>query len=135
MSNIPDDIKQSLFYTVYFTVAHNMLPLFFISIIAILFILILIKPTRSKFLFFSSLVTLVFNLEYKKHIAQPLLKQTLTSLSTEIHHYRFQWLIKKLILKGVAITLDSLSILFFIFGIFFLLKAYYKSKKEIKNPQ
>ncbi len=135
MSNIPTDIKQSLFYTVYFTVLHNAIPLLFMGIIGVLFALILIKPTRSKFLLFSGLVALVFNFEYKKHIARPLLKQTLVSLNTEIPHYKFHWLIEKYILKGVPLILTGFFVLSLLLSVIFFAKERHKRQNIVKKQK
>lgn len=79
---LPPDLRQNIFYTVYFTVTHN-LPVFIYGAgIFVFAILALHKPRRSFILLLLGFIILLFSFEYEKHILEGLKEQTINALIT-----------------------------------------------------
>jgi len=79
---IPPDLKQNIFYTVYFTVTHN-LPVFIYGTgILVCAVLAILRPRRSYILMLLGCIVLLFSFEYDKHILEGLKEQTINALIT-----------------------------------------------------
>ena len=85
---IPADLKQNIFYTVYFTVTHNLPVFFYGGGILVFALLAIIKPRRSFILLLLGCILLLFAFEYEKHILDGLKEQTINALIT-IKEYVF----------------------------------------------
>lgn len=80
---MPADVRQNIFYTLYFIVLHNFWAIIYVIGMVTSISLALYRPTRAYILFFLGFTVLFFNFEYNKHIAEGLREQTLNSLVTE----------------------------------------------------
>lgn len=73
----------SLITTIYLTYQHNQVALAFFAGILISITLAIIRPSRINVALIVGFILLLLGFEYDKHIAEPLLDQTLNSLSVE----------------------------------------------------
>lgn len=80
------DLKQNIFYAVFFTVTHNALALFYFMGIVFAVGLSLLKPSRKSVLLLIGFGLLLFGFEYNKHIVEGLREQTLNALITVQEH-------------------------------------------------
>src|SRR3989338_1737847 len=99
------DLKQNIFYTVFFIFLHNFSAIFYFTGIVISSILLLIKPTRWKTLLLFGFIILLFAFEYKKHIVEPLKQQTLNSLITVRQHYKTERVVNIFLTKALPLLL------------------------------
>ncbi|OGK08386.1 hypothetical protein A2767_06380 [Candidatus Roizmanbacteria bacterium RIFCSPHIGHO2_01_FULL_35_10] len=99
------DLKQNIFYTVFFIFLHNFSAIFYFTGIVISAILLLIKPTRWKALLLFGFIILLFAFEYKKHIVEPLKQQTLNSLITVRQHYKTERVVNIFLTKALPLLL------------------------------
>ncbi len=102
---ITPDLKQNIFYTVYFTVSHNVSAFFYLSGIIVSLILALIKPTRKSIFLLLGFIILLFSFEYNKHIVVGLREQTLNALITIQEHNKVRRIINFITLKALPILL------------------------------
>ena len=79
---LPPDVRQNLYYTLYFIVFHNFQAIVYATGIIIALLYALYRPSRATILLLLGFVILLFNFEYNKHIADALREQTLNSLVT-----------------------------------------------------
>lgn len=79
---LPPTAEQALTQTLYATINHNLPVLVYISGAILVVGLLLLKPNRKLILFLLGFVLLAFQFEYVKHIADPLLEQTQTSIES-----------------------------------------------------
>lgn len=104
---ITPELSQNIFYTVYFTVAHNALAIFYAAGIAVSIILSIIKPSRKSVILLLGFIVLLFSFEYTKHIEEGLKQQTLNSLITIQEHNQVRRIVNafttKLLPKGLPI--------------------------------
>lgn len=99
------DLKQNIFYTVFFIVLHNFSALLYFTGIIISAILLVIKPTRWKTFLLFGFIILLFAFEYKKHIVEPLKQQTLNSLITVRQHYKTERAVNIFLTKALPLLL------------------------------
>ena len=121
------DLKQNIFYTVFFIFLHNFSAIFYFTGIVISSILLLIKPTRWKTLLLFGFIILLFAFEYKKHIVEPLKQQTLNSLITVRQHYKTERVVNIVLVKALPLLLPLSGWSLVIFGFLLMLR---KGKKE-----
>lgn len=124
---IPPDLKQNIFYTVYFTVTHN-LPVFFYGAgILVSTILALLKPKRSYILLLLGFIILLFAFEYQKHILDGLKEQTINALITIQEHNTVRRVINIVLVKALPILMPLVGWLFVCGGGY----LYWKNKKMV----
>ncbi|OGK22966.1 hypothetical protein A2954_03905 [Candidatus Roizmanbacteria bacterium RIFCSPLOWO2_01_FULL_37_12] len=99
------DLKQNIFYTVFFIFLHNFSAIFYFTGIIISAFSLLIKPTRWKTLLLFGFIILLFAFEYKKHIVEPLKQQTINSLITVRQHYKTERAVNFVLVKVLPIFL------------------------------
>lgn len=104
------DLKQNLFYMVYFVVKHNFLAVIYVFGIIISISLAIYKPSRANVLLILGFSALLLAFEFSKHIAEPLYNQTITSLITIQEHYKLRWILDKLINKIIPFGLNTAGI-------------------------
>lgn len=98
---LPADLKQNIFYTVYFTVTHN-LPVFFYGFgIFVCAFLAIHKPKRSYILMLLGFIVLLFAFEYQKHILDGLKEQTINALITIQEHNTVRRIINIVLVKAL----------------------------------
>jgi len=102
---ITPDLKQNIFYTVYFTVSHNFLAFFYLAGIIASLVLALIKPTRKSIFLLIGFIILLFSFEYNKHIVDGLREQTLNALITIQEHNKVRRIINIITLKALPVLL------------------------------
>jgi len=126
------DLQQNVFYTVYFTVTHN-LPVFIYGAgIVVSAGLAIIKPKRSFVLFLLGFIILLFGFEYQKHILDGLKEQTINALITVQEHNTIRRIINIILVKAVPILLPLSGWIFIITGIYFL-KQEKSHNQSMKN--
>jgi len=126
------DLQQNVFYTVYFTVTHN-LPVFIYGAgIVVSAGLAIIKPKRSYILFLLGFIILLFAFEYQKHILDGLKEQTINALITVQEHNTIRRIINIILVKAVPILLPLSGWIFIITGIYFL-KQEKSHNQSMKN--
>lgn len=96
---ITPDLKQNIFYTVYFTVTHNFLAFLYLAGIIGSLVYALIKPTRKSIFLLIGFIILLFAYEYNKHIVDGLREQTLNALITIQEHNKVRRIINIITLK------------------------------------
>ena len=98
---ITPDLKQNIFYTVFFTITHNALALFYA--IGILYAIIhsIIKPSRGSVILLLGFILLLFGFEYNKHILEGLREQTINALITVQEHNKIRRIINIITLKAI----------------------------------
>ncbi len=102
---ITPDLKQNIFYTLYFTISHNALALFYFAGIICSVILAIIKPSRKSIFLLLGFILLLFGFEYNKHIVEGLREQTLNALITIQEHNKVRKVINIITLKLLPILL------------------------------
>ncbi len=102
---ITPDLKQNIFYTVYFTVSHNFAAFIYLAGIIVSLIFALIKPTRKSIFFLLGFIILLFSFEYNKHILEGLREQTLNALITIQEHNKVRRIINVITLKALPVLL------------------------------
>lgn len=112
------ELKQNIFYTIYFLLLHNWQVIIFVLGMISSLIYLIYKPTRSNVLIFIGFGMLVFGFEFNKHIADSLIEQTTNSLITITRHYKLEWLIKITFSKILPVFFYLLGLLFIIIGIY-----------------
>lgn len=105
MVPIAPDTQQNILYTIYFLVKHNVLALFFAIGIVCAIAWAIYRPSRAAVLAIVGFSLLLLGFEYTKHIAEPLIAQTTTSLVTERPSYRLAWFVEKFLGKGMPLLL------------------------------
>jgi len=102
---ITPDLKQNIFYTLFFTITHN-LPVFIYGAGIIVFALLaMIKPKRSFVLFLLGFIVLLFAFEYQKHILDGLKEQTINALITIQEHNKVRRVINIVLVKALPILM------------------------------
>lgn len=128
---ITPDLKQNIFYTLYFTITHNALALFYFSGIIFAIGLSLYRPSRKSVLLLLGFSLLLFGFQYNKHILEGLREQTLNALITIQEHNKVRRIIN-------IITLKLLPLFFPLTGGFLVLFSgylYFIEYKLRKKPQ
>jgi len=128
---ITPDLKQNIFYTLYFTITHNALALFYFSGIIFAIGLSLYRPSRKSVLLLLGFSLLLFGFQYNKHILEGLREQTLNALITIQEHNKVRRIIN-------IITLKLLPLFFPLAGGFLVLLSgylYFIEYKLRKKPQ
>ncbi len=96
---ITPDLKQNIFYALFFTVTHNALALFYFCGIIFAVCLSLYRPSRKSVLLLLGFSILLFGFEYNKHILEGLREQTLNALITIQEHNKVRRIINIITLK------------------------------------
>lgn len=122
------DLKQNIFYTVYFIILHNFSAIFYFMGIIISGLLLLIKPARWKVFLLFGFIILLFAFEYNKHIVEPLKEQTLNSLITVRQHFKVYRIVDIVLVKALPRFLPPSGWFLVLTGFFLLLKNNKKSK-------
>ena len=125
---ITPDLKQNIFYTVYFTVTHNALALFYFCGILIAIGLSLYRPSRKSIFLLLGFIILLFGFEYNKHILEGLREQTLNALITVQEHNKVRRIIN-------IITLKLLPLFLPVAGWGLVLSSLYLYLKQYKSRQ
>lgn len=124
------DLKQNIFYTVYFTVTHN-LPVFIYGFGILVFaILAIVKPRRSFILLLLGCIILLFGFEYEKHILEGLREQTINALITVKEYGFVRRVVNIVLVKLLPLGLPVAGWGLIIFGIYLYKKEgrYTKAK-------
>lgn len=74
---------DNLLNTIYLTFAHNQYALAFFVGMIFSFLQLIYKPSRKSAFLLVAFASLLIGFEYEKHIMEPLMSQTLTSLGIE----------------------------------------------------
>lgn len=111
MPPVSADLKQNLFYTLFFLITHNAFAIVCVVGIGISILLSIYKPTRSALCILLGFMVLLFAFEYSKHIVEPLRQQTLNSLITDKPHNTVSRIINFSLLKALPLTLPLLGFL------------------------
>lgn len=99
------ELRQNIFYTVYFTVTHN-LPVFIYGAgIVVSSLLAIRKPRRSYILFLLGFIILLFAFEYQKHILDGLKEQTINALITIQEHNTVRRIINIVLVKALPVLM------------------------------
>lgn len=123
------DLKQNIFYTVFFIFLHNFSAIFYFTGIIISGLLLLIKPARWKVFLLFGFIILLFAFEYNKHIVEPLKEQTLNSLITVRQHFKVYRIVNIILTKALPRLLPLSGWSLLLAGFFLLLK----NNKKYKN--
>lgn len=129
------DVEQAISHTLKLTFSHNFVPLILgLACLGSLFYLIA-KPSRVRVFLLMGFVLILGYVEYIKHIQEPLLNQTLVTLTTETPRYTFQWIVEKMITRGIPIILLVGGWGSLIGSFVYIIKTRKdKKKKHEKNP-
>lgn len=104
---ITPELQQNIFYTLYFTVTHNALAIFYAAGILAAVILSIVKPSRKSVILLLGFIVLLFSFEYSKHIEEGLKQQTLNSLITIQEHNQVRRIVNivtsKLLPRGLPV--------------------------------
>jgi len=112
------DLQQNIFYTVYFTVSHN-LPVFIYGAgIAASAVLAVIKPKRTYVLFLLGFIILLFAFEYQKHILDGLKEQTINALITVQEHNTVRRVINIVLIKLLPLGMPLAGWTLILTGVF-----------------
>jgi len=103
------DLKQNIFFMVYFIVRHNLSAIIYGAGILFSIILAIIKPSRKAMFMLLGFIILLFAFEYNKHIAEPLHKQTIESLITLKRYYKLEWIIQVVLTKVLPLLLPAIG--------------------------
>lgn len=106
---ITPELSQNIFYTVYFTVAHNAFAIFYACGILLSVILSVIRPSRKSVILLLGFIILLFSFEYSKHIEDSLREQTLNSLITIQEHNKVRRVINIVTSKLLPLGLPLLG--------------------------
>src|SRR3989338_9858663 len=115
---ITPDLKQNIFYALFFTISHNWLALLYFSGIIFAIGLSLYRPSRKSVLLLLGFSLLLFGFQYNKHILEGLREQTLNALITIQEHNKVRRIIN-------IITLKLLPLFFPLTGGFLVLLSGY----------
>lgn len=116
---LPPDLKQNIFYMIYFIVKHNFFAILF-AVAAIVSIgAAIIKPSRGAILMFVGFILLLFSYEYIKHIKDPLREQTINSLVTIQPHNKVTRIVNFALNKGLPLFLPGLGVFMVILATLF----------------
>lgn len=96
---ITPDLKQNIFYALFFTITHNALALFYFCGIIFAVGLSLYRPSRKSVLLLLGFSLLLFGFEYNKHILEGLREQTLNALITVQEHNKVRRIVNIVTLK------------------------------------
>lgn len=99
------DVEQAVHYTLRLTVLHNFIPIMLSLACLGSLIFLIINPSRLRVLLLIGFGLLLLHFEYLKHIMEPLVNQTTVSLITVDRNYRFEWLVQKMLTKGIPLLL------------------------------
>ncbi len=102
---ITPELKQNIWYTLYFTITHNVPVFFFGTCIIGSIILSLYKPTRKSILLLLGFISLLLGYEYEKHIVEGIKEQTMNSLITINEHYTLRRIINVFFIKILPFSL------------------------------
>ena len=102
---ITPDLKQNILYTIYFTITHNAIALFYFLGIVVAIGLSLYRPSRKSILLLLGFIILLFGFEYNKHILESLREQTLNALITIQEHNKVRRIINIVTLKLLPLAL------------------------------
>lgn len=120
---ITPDLKQNIFYALFFTITHNALALFYFCGIIFAVGLSLYRPSRKSVLLLLGFSLLLFGFEYNKHILEGLREQTLNALITIQEHNKVRRIINIITLKLLPFLLPVIGwCLVFISGYLYLKK-------------
>ncbi len=112
------DLQQNVFYTVYFTVTHN-LPVFIYGTgIGISALFAIVRPKRSYVMFLLGFIILLFAFEYQKHILESLKEQTINALITVQEHNLVRRVINIVLIKLLPLGMPLAGWSLIIGGIF-----------------
>lgn len=116
------ELKQNIFYTVYFTVTHNVPVFVYGAGILVSSVLAILKPKRSYVLFLLGFIILLFAFEYKKHILDGLKEQTINALITIQEHNLVRRIVNIVLIKLLPIGMPIVGWSFIIMGAYLLRK-------------
>ena len=125
---MPADLKQNIFYMVYFVVIHNFLAILFSLGIIVSAFLTFYQPTRAKLCVLFGFIILLFAFQYNKHIVEPLRQQTTNSLITIQEHNKVRRAIDLSLTKAIPFGLPVLGIGFIGLGVVLALR-----NRKLKN--
>lgn len=120
------DLKQNIFYTIYFTVTHNLPAFIYSAGILMAVTLSLLKPSRKSVLLLLGFITLLFAYEYNKHIVEGLREQTINALITIQEHNKVRRLINIVLIRLLPVLMPLAG--WIMVGISAVL--HYKSRKK-----
>jgi len=103
------DLKQNIFYMIYFIIKHNLSAIIYGAGILFSIILAIIKPSRKAMFMLLGFIILLFAFEYNKHIAESLHKQTIESLITLKRYYKLEWIIQVVLTKVLPLLLPAIG--------------------------
>lgn len=103
------DLKQNIFYTLYFTISHNAIAMAYAVGIVGSIIYAFLRPSRRSLLFLLGFIILLFSFEYVKHIQDGLREQTLNALITVQEHNKIRRFINLATLKLFPLGLPFLG--------------------------
>ncbi len=114
------ELQQNIFFTVFFTVTHN-LPVFLYGAGVLFFALLsIIKPRRSYILMLLGFILLLFGFEYNKHILEGLREQTINALITTQEHNLVRRIVDIVLEKVLPILFPFNGVALIGMGIYFL---------------
>lgn len=116
------ELKQNIFYTVYFTVTHNIPVFVYGTGILVSAVLAILKPKRSYVLFLLGFIILLFAFEYQKHILDGLKEQTINALITIQEHNLVRRIINIVLIKLLPIGMPVVGWSFILLGAYLLRK-------------
>ena len=116
------ELKQNIFYTVYFTVTHNVPVFVYGAGILVSSILAIVKPKRSYVLFLLGFIILLFAFEYQKHILDGLKEQTINALITIQEHNLVRRIVNIVLIKLLPFGMPVVGWTFIVFGAYLLRK-------------
>ncbi len=129
---IAADTQQNILYTIYFLLLHNGFAILCAIGIMISILWAIIRPSRSAVFSLIGWALLLLGFEYSKHIVEPLIEQTKTSLITARESHRLAWLVERILGKVVPVGLYASGVLsLMISGI---LLYYRVTKKTLPIP-
>lgn len=128
--NLPPDLKQNIFYMIYFIVRHNFLAILFAGAALFSLVLAIIRPSRGAIFMFLGFLLLLFSYEYIKHIKDPLREQTINSLVTIQPHNKVTRIVNFTLNKGLPLFLPGLGIMLVAFAFLSLTRSRLKTKRN-----
>lgn len=126
---ITPDLKQNLFYMIFFTVTHNAPVIIYSLGIVYAVINSLIKPSRGSVILLLGFILLLFGFEYNKHILEGLREQTINALITIQEHNKVRRIINIVTLKAIPFLTPLLGWIMVITGIYLI----FIRKKKLHN--
>ena len=130
---ITPDLKQNVFYMVYFVILHNWQAIAYILGLVLSAVAAVARPRRSFVLLLIGFFCLLFGFEYSKHIQEGLKEQTVQSLITIQEHSKVRRIVTTSIDKLIPLGLSIFGWLSVILGGYMLLQEvslYRKSKSK-----